>query len=52
MNRVVVTGIGMVSALASNVNDTWDQLLQSKSGINRITSFNRNVTNNFIFILF
>ena len=40
MNRVVVTGIGMVSPLASNVNDTWDQLLQSKSGINRITSFN------------
>ena len=40
MNRVVVTGIGMVSPLASNVNDTWDQLLQSKSGIDRITSFN------------
>jgi len=40
MNRVVVTGIGMVSPLASNVNNTWDQLLQSKSGINRITSFN------------
>ena len=40
MNRVVVTGIGMVSPLASNVNDTWNQLLQSKSGINRITSFN------------
>ena len=40
MKRVVVTGIGMVSPLASNVNDTWDQLLQSKSGINRITSFN------------
>ena len=40
MNRVVVTGIGMVSPLASIVGDTWDQLLQSKSGINRITSFN------------
>ena len=40
MKRVVVTGIGMVSPLASNVNDTWNQLLQSKSGINRITSFN------------
>ena len=40
MTRVVVTGIGMVSPLASNVNDTWKQLLQSKSGINRITSFN------------
>ena len=40
MNRVVVTGIGMISPLASNVNDTWNQLLQSKSGINQITSFN------------
>ena len=40
MNRVVVTGIGMVSPLASNVNDTWSQLLKSKSGINQITSFN------------
>ena len=40
MNRVVVTGIGMVSPLASNVNDTWNQLLKSKSGINKITSFN------------
>ena len=40
MKRVVVTGIGMVSPLAANVNDTWNQLLQSKSGINRITSFN------------
>ena len=29
MNRVVVTGIGMVSPLASNVNDTWNQLVQS-----------------------
>ena len=40
MKRVVVTGIGMVSPLASNVNDTWSQLIQSKSGINQITSFN------------
>ena len=40
MNRVVVTGIGMVSPLASNANDTWNQLLKSKSGINQITSFN------------
>ena len=39
MNRVVVTGIGMVSPLAANVNDTWDQLIHSKSGINKITSF-------------
>ena len=42
MSRVVVTGIGMVSPLAANVNDTWDQLIHSKSGINKITSFETN----------
>ena len=42
MNRVVVTGIGMVSPLAANVNDTWDQLIHSKSGINKINSFETN----------
>ena len=45
MNRVVVTGIGMVSPLAANVNDTWDQLINSKSGINKITSFETNDLN-------
>ena len=39
MKRVVVTGIGMVSPLASNVKDTWDLLINSKSGIRKITSF-------------
>ena len=39
MNRVVVTGIGMVSPLASNVNDV-ESVITIKSGINRITSFN------------
>ncbi|MAH88874.1 MAG: beta-ketoacyl-[acyl-carrier-protein] synthase II [Pelagibacterales bacterium] len=39
MSRVVVTGIGMVSPLAANVHDTWNQLILSKSGINKITSF-------------
>ena len=34
MVRVVVTGIGMVSPLASTVNDTWKTLLEGKSGIN------------------
>lgn len=39
MVRVVVTGIGMVSPLASNVSDSWESLLEGKSGINTITSF-------------
>jgi len=39
MTRVAVTGIGMVTPLASNVNDTWNKLIESQSGIRKITSF-------------
>ncbi len=31
--RVVVTGLGMVTPLGSNVSTTWNNLIQSKSGI-------------------
>ncbi len=40
MNRVVVTGIGMVTPLAYKSSDTWKRLLEGHSGINKITSFN------------
>ncbi len=40
MNRVVVTGIGMVTPLAYKTADTWKRLLAGKSGINKITNFN------------
>ena len=39
MNRVVVTGIGMVTPLAYKTNDTWQRLIEGKSGINKIVSF-------------
>ncbi|HHI81689.1 MAG TPA: beta-ketoacyl-[acyl-carrier-protein] synthase II [Rhizobiales bacterium] len=39
MRRVVVTGIGMVSPLAGNVEDTWKRLLASQSGAGVITRF-------------
>lgn len=38
--RVVVTGMGTINPLASNVNDTWNKLLAGESGISKITSFN------------
>jgi 3-oxoacyl-[acyl-carrier-protein] synthase II len=37
--RVVVTGIGAVTALGSSVQQYWDGLVQGKSGIRRITQF-------------
>ena len=39
MRRVVVTGMGLVTPLASNVEDTWKGLLSGKSAATRIEKF-------------
>lgn len=39
MRRVVVTGLGMVSPLASGVEETWSRLLSGQSGAGPITRF-------------
>ncbi|PRY95375.1 3-oxoacyl-[acyl-carrier-protein] synthase II [Hasllibacter halocynthiae] len=39
MRRVVVTGMGMVSPLASGVGATWDRLVEGRSGAGTITRF-------------
>jgi 3-oxoacyl-[acyl-carrier-protein] synthase II len=39
MRRVVVTGVGVVSPLGSDVKSTWDGLVAGKSGIGPITRF-------------
>ncbi|MBX3501155.1 MAG: beta-ketoacyl-ACP synthase II [Alphaproteobacteria bacterium] len=39
MRRVVVTGMGMVTPLGDGVDTTWRGLLESKSGIRPIQSF-------------
>lgn len=37
--RVVVTGVGIISALGCNAEETWKGILASKSGIGPITQF-------------
>src|SRR3990167_7792 len=37
--RVVVTGLGMVTPLGANVNETWQAILQGKSGVALIDHF-------------
>src|ERR1700690_2734287 len=39
MNRVVVTGLGMVTPLAAGVESTWRRLLAGESGAARVESF-------------
>ncbi|MFB5759223.1 beta-ketoacyl-[acyl-carrier-protein] synthase family protein [Paenibacillus medicaginis] len=38
-NRVVVTGLGVVSPTGAGVRDFWDKLCQGQSGIAEITAF-------------
>jgi 3-oxoacyl-[acyl-carrier-protein] synthase II len=37
--RVVITGVGMVSPLATGTDRSWDGLLKGRSGVSRITNF-------------
>jgi 3-oxoacyl-[acyl-carrier-protein] synthase II len=39
MRRVVVTGLGIISPLASGVEETWSRLLAGQSGAGTITRF-------------
>lgn len=39
MNRVVVSGLGAITPLGNNVTDSWEGLIQGKSGIGPITKF-------------
>ncbi|KTD88056.1 beta-ketoacyl-ACP synthase II [Paenibacillus etheri] len=44
MERVVITGMGLISPLGNTVEQFWDRLVSGESGISSITSFD---TSNF-----
>ena len=39
MRRVVITGLGLLTSIGEGVEETWKNLLSTKSGIQKITSF-------------
>jgi 3-oxoacyl-[acyl-carrier-protein] synthase II len=39
VKRVVITGLGMVSPLGNTVTDTWNAILNGKSGVETISTF-------------
>lgn len=39
MNRVVITGMGVISALGNDVETFWNNIINGKNGIDLITSF-------------
>ncbi len=40
MRRVVVTGLGTINPLGNDVESSWNSLINSKSGISKISKFN------------
>ena len=39
MKRVVVTGLGLLTSIGNNTEDTWNNLINLKSGIKKISHF-------------
>ncbi|MBD8892737.1 beta-ketoacyl-ACP synthase II [Roseibium litorale] len=39
MRRVVITGLGMVSPLGGNVDTSWKNILEGKSGASKVSNF-------------
>ena len=39
MRRAVITGVGLVTPLGANASTTWSRLVNSDSGISRVTQF-------------
>ncbi len=39
MKRVVISGVGLLTSIGNNAEDTWNNLINLKSGIKKITHF-------------
>ena len=39
MSRVVVTGLGLITAMGNDLATSWEALCQGKSGVAEITNF-------------
>ena len=39
MRRVVVTGMGLLTSLGNNLDSSWDNLINTRSGIKKIDHF-------------
>ncbi len=37
--RVVITGLGLISAVGNTTDETWQSLLAGKGGVGKITGF-------------
>lgn len=37
--RVVITGLGIVSPVGNDIDSAWDNIVNGRSGIGRITRF-------------
>jgi len=46
--RVVITGLGIVSPVGSNIDSAWDNIVNGRSGIGRITRFDPSAFNSQI----
>lgn len=46
--RVVVTGVGIISPVGNNLNETWASIKSGKSGIDKITLIDLDLTANHI----
>ncbi|MER1966193.1 beta-ketoacyl-ACP synthase II [Castellaniella sp. GW247-6E4] len=46
--RVVITGLGIVSPVGNDVDTAWDNIVNGRSGIDRVTRFDASVLNSQI----